>query len=369
MLVAHRLSGPKLSPACRRAACFALIFVTIAVLLGACDNEPVPTATTQLANTPTALATSAPTPSCAPTRTPTRAAAPKPSPTPSHTPTPTPAATAITSQKPTAEPQPTSIAIQYPTTTPTPTPTAEEIAASRLSEIIPWFENPQAGSHGFVAELLIDLWLSNGDLGNKVAGFPWVTDGVTDGERNFVAALGRIARADLELAKTVANLHWLSDDVNDKERVTIQILDRIASEDIEFARRAVGFQWFAAEAPVDNMMALSRLRKIGANNVDLAMLGVRSSWFEDGLTSDELISLGALWRMADNDHLELARNLAGSPLLAANQHRDLQVHALAFLGEMAASDPHALDQLTALPWFADGLDEEDMTLVVTLGNL
>ena len=337
--------------------------------------------------------------------------------------------------------------------------------------------------------MLIDLWLSNGDLGNKVAGFPWVTDGVTDGERNFVAALGRIARADLELAKTVANLHWLSDDVNDKERVTIQILDRIASEDIELARRAAGFQWFAAEAPEDRMIALSHLRKIGADNrannddlaelliglwfsdvdlgaavagfpwvkdgvtgnerallaalskithadlelaktvaalpwlsddvtqgergdiqileeiasddvelarqvaglqwfsagmpndsmgslwtlrkisankVDLAMLVARSSWFEDGLTSDELISLYALWRMADNDHLELARNLAGSPLLAANQHRDLQVHALAFLGEMAASDPHALYQLTALPWFADGLDEEEMAFIVAL---
>ena len=486
MLVAHRLSGPKLSPACRRAACFALIFVTIAVLLGACDNEPVPTATTQPANTPTALATSTPAPSGAPTRTPTRASAPNPSPTPSHTPTQTPIPAAIPSQKPTAEPQPTSTAIQSPTRTPAPTPTAEEIAASRLSEIVPWFENPQADPHGFVTELLVDLWLSNRDLGNKVAGFPWVTDGVTDGERNFVAALGRIARADLELAKTVANLNWVSDDVNDKERVTIQILDRIASEDIELARQAVSFQWFAAEAPVDSMMTLSRLRKIGANkvelaelliglwfsdvdlgaavagfpwgnggvtgneralfaalskithadlelaktvaalpwlsdgvsrgepgsiqkleeiasddvelarqvaglqwflagmpndsmgslwtlrkisanNVDLAMLVVRSSWFEDGLTSDELISLGALWRIAANDHLELARNLAGSPLLAANQHRDLQVHALAFLGQMAAEDPHALDQLTALPWFADGLDEEEMALVVTLG--
>ena len=267
MLVTRRLPGPKLSLVCLRAACFALILVTTVVLLGACDNEPVPTATTQPAATPTTLATSTPTasrmptrtptvaatsmptptptrtptaaatsmPTSAPTRTPTAAATSLPTPTPSHTPTSTPAATAIPSQKPTAEPRPTATANQSPTTTPTPTPTAAEIAASRLSEIVPWFENPQAGSHGFVAELLIDLWLSNGDLGNKVAGFPWVTDGVTDGERNFVAALGRIARADLELAKTVAKLHWVSDDVNDKERVTIQILDRIASEDIELA--------------------------------------------------------------------------------------------------------------------------------------
>ncbi len=241
MPVTLGLPGPKLSPACRRVACFVLIFVTTVVLLGACDNGPVPRAATQPADIPNTLATSTPAPSGTPIRTPTGAAASMPSPTLSGIPTSAPDATATPIRKPTADPQPASMAIRPPTTTPTPTPTAEEIAASRLSEIVPWFENPPADSHGFVAELLIDLWLTSADLGNEVAGFPWVTDDVTGGERNFVAALGRIAHADLELAKTVADRPCVSDDVKNKERVTIQVLDRIASEDIELARRAVDF--------------------------------------------------------------------------------------------------------------------------------
>ena len=58
MTVTRRLVEFQLPLACRRVVCIVLMCVAIAGLLAACDDEPVPTATTQPANTPTPVATS-----------------------------------------------------------------------------------------------------------------------------------------------------------------------------------------------------------------------------------------------------------------------------------------------------------------------
>ena len=104
MAVTCRLVGPKLPPACRRVVCVVLICVATAALLAACDDEPVPTATTQPTNTPTPLAASTPTPSVTLTSTPTATATATPTPEPTATPTPEPAATPT--PEPTATPGP-----------------------------------------------------------------------------------------------------------------------------------------------------------------------------------------------------------------------------------------------------------------------
>ena len=67
----------------------ALLCLT-AVILSACDDTPVPTATTQPTDAPTPLATSTPTPSATLTPTPTATATPTPDPTSTPTPSPTP---------------------------------------------------------------------------------------------------------------------------------------------------------------------------------------------------------------------------------------------------------------------------------------
>ena len=83
---------------------------------------------------------------------PTAAAVSAPSPTPT---------VALSTVIPVPTPTPTAAP------TPTPTPTTEELAAAHLSEIIPWLENPQAAPFG-IAELLVDLWVRDRDLGNAV---------------------------------------------------------------------------------------------------------------------------------------------------------------------------------------------------------
>ena len=124
MAVTCRLVGPKLPPACRRVVCVVLICVATAALLAACDDEPVPTATTQPTNTPTPLAASTPTPSVTLTSTPTATATATPTPEPTATPTPEPTATPTPEPTATPTPEPTATPTPEPTATPTPEPTA-----------------------------------------------------------------------------------------------------------------------------------------------------------------------------------------------------------------------------------------------------
>ena len=116
MTVSRRLVEFKIPPACRRVVCIVLMCVATTALLAACDDEPIPTATTQPANTLTPVATSTPTSSATLTPTPTAMAIATPTPEPAATPTPEPAATPT--------PEPAATPTQEPAATPTPEPAA-----------------------------------------------------------------------------------------------------------------------------------------------------------------------------------------------------------------------------------------------------
>ena len=124
MTVSRRLVEFKIPPACRRVVCIVLMCVATTALLAACDDEPIPTATTQPANTLTPVATSTPTSSATLTPTPTAMAIATPTPEPAATPTPEPAATPT--QEPAATPtqEPAATPTPEPAATPTPEPAA-----------------------------------------------------------------------------------------------------------------------------------------------------------------------------------------------------------------------------------------------------
>ena len=98
-----------------------------------------------------------------------------------------------------------------PTPSPTPTPTAEERAAAHLSEIIPWFTNPTDDYSSEAAERITDIWLRDADLGDAIARFPWLTDGVDYTEAFVPRFLQELAAIDIELTRTAASLPLLAD--------------------------------------------------------------------------------------------------------------------------------------------------------------
>ena len=158
--------------------------VVAALLVAACSEpsaQPAP-------DTPTAIAVVAAAPTPQPTSTPT----PEPTSTPESTATPTPQPTSTPTPEPTSTPESTATPTPEPTATPTPeptatpTPTAEEAAAARLSELVPWLQSPPDGAHDEVA--------GAGRL-DEVAKAQWYVDGLNDEDMMLLATLWSIRKA------------------------------------------------------------------------------------------------------------------------------------------------------------------------------
>ena len=291
------------------------------------EQRATPVATPAASPAPTA----APTPS--PTATPTATPAPTPTPTPTPVPTPTPTAT----PKPTPVPTPTASPTQTPTPSPTPTPTARDIAAAHLSEIIPWFENPPAAALD-VAELLVHLWVRNRDLGNVVVGLPWVTDGVDRQEAEVLYRLRDIAVTDLALGKQIVNYPWFAVSVTSREREALYYLGNIASKDIEVARMVASLPWLAADVTRNESEDLLILDSIASRDIELARVAVSP--------------LGSVADVTDGRQ--------GNP-------RSYLIRSLGDLAYYQGAD--VVGQLTAQPWFADGLNREEVAFVTALSSV
>ena len=151
----------------------------------------------------------------------------------------------------------------------------------------------------------------------------------TDGDASTgLGALDLMAATDVELARKMAGL-WLADGVHRHETDSLGNLHALASKDIEFATRIANFSWLA-----------------------------------DGVTSEEAAALRFLNQIADSD-VEFAREVSGNSWF--EDRGTLASYVLGSLIILVLSEPDALGKLTGQPWFADGLDEEEAALVVTLG--
>ena len=326
---------------------------------------PTPTATATAVpptSTPTATATPIP-----PTNTPTATATPIP---PTSTPSPAPTATPI---PPTATPSPIPTATPIPPTntpvppTNTPTPTAREVAASQLSEITPWFENPPDRFHSTAAGVLTAVWIRDSDLAETLARMPWVANGVTEGDLIALEAVWGFAFVELEIVRMLSSLPWIADGVNNDERWALFYLNIIAHKDIELAKTIAELPWFT-----DDDIAAYETEAVGVINdvlnidAELAIMVAKFPLFSKTQTEGyaHVQALSALRFLAEED-TELAWKLAQS---LNNQTRDLlPLYVLDSLWSIGI-DVDAFRQLTSQQWFVDGLDDEEAALVVILGN-
>ena len=138
-----------------------------------------------------------------------------------------------------------------------------------IAEIVrsyPWVagglsRNTQGKSTGVLAYPLLNqategasndtvLWIleriarNDAALGQRVAGFPWLADGVTRGELGVISDIHKLSRVDLAVATNIAALPWVADDVTDAESHVIRNLT------ILFSIEAAGFYDGPAMAPL-----------------------------------------------------------------------------------------------------------------------
>ena len=182
------------------------IAIAAALMLAACGeptSTPTPVAPTIAV---AAAATPTPEPTATPTPEPTVTPTPLPAATPEPTATPTPVPTSTPTPEPTATPTPLPTETPTPVPTATPTPTAEETAAARLSELVPWLQSPPDETRAKAAGALVAVWLLDAALAENVAALPWVADGVSEDEAGVLSSWAMLAERYAGLARIAANL-------------------------------------------------------------------------------------------------------------------------------------------------------------------
>ena len=250
-----------------------------------------------------------------------------------------------------------------PTATPTTSFTPEELAAARLAEILPWFENPADDYDAVGLELLTDIWLRGADTGDTVARLPWLSDGVGITESLALRALRRIPIREVNMTTRVASLPWLTDEVTSDEQEALEALSRIAGIDFETAQSIADLAWFQDNITSTEKQALKGLRVIFRADPVLAKRIVDVPRFTDDITFFESISLHALGEVARLNP-ELASHWGENALRGSG---DLGFHVLLSIFDFVSLESDTLDRLMRQPWFADGLDDEETAFLTVLG--
>ncbi len=156
----------------------------------------------------------------------------------------------------------------------------------------------------------------------------WVEDEINRQEATALGSLHDIAMSDLDLAKQVLE-SWVEDGITYYLRGALFELARVASKDLELARLTAGLSWIIDGVTVRESVALQWLNSIADADLDSAKLAVR---YANGRTGD----LGS--------------------------------HFLQALWPIVVTE-NAFEQLTSRAWFADGLSDEQVALVVTLSRI
>ncbi len=294
-----------------------------------------------------------------------------------------------------------------PTPTPTPAPTPEEIAFAHLSEIVEWLENPAEVSDSSDSDLLINLWLLDSQLINKVVELPWVADGlneieasdlvwlkdklaagerpkdtnatkivlnyswvidgITDMERRAWLGLVAITVSAPELALRLTKLPWITDGLFQYESDAILEFRRIFQADKGLAGQILDYPLFSRDISYDDTQVLYGLARIARSDPELAS---RASAFF-GVPNAQ-VTTSHLWEPLD--HLNIIakwnRGFAGKLVdLLSHETRIRDLNLLGNLRRLIQEYPRELQQLQKSPWFSHGLNDEEAAFIITMSDI
>ena len=342
-----------------------LLFLTVTVATVACTDATAPRTATSTAapSTPSPLLTA--TLDTTPTNTPIAIPEPGSTPAPIAIPEPRPTPSLTATPAPTPTPEPT------PTPDPTPTPPWEQLAEAQLSQIIPWFADPPDDLHKDVAEQIIDLWVNDPDLGERVARLPWVLDGLTQAEELQGQLLGDLVPEEPDYALWVLMIPWVMGMATDgpgypnvHEWPTFNLLLKTVLTQPALAPALEAVSGLTDSVSQEEYDLVLYLATEFAGDPELAYQLVQLDWVADGLDPtdrlilDGLASVGADVRSFPGytqDIFQLSNSLPGDlgrqlwrSLVSITQHPDL------------------MEQIAAQPWYVDGLDEEESALLLVL---
>ena len=129
----------------------------------------------------------------------------------------------------------------------------------------------------------------------------------------------------------------------------------------------MGLGWVADDITEDERWAIAPLVSLAETDVAFAETVIGLSWVVDDISTHETAALSSLDVLADHD-VDFARTIAGLPRVVDGISQT-ESWALGSLDGIVASNNLAFAELIKEPWFADGLDDEDVALLATLSTI
>ncbi len=210
-------------------------------------------------------------------------------PAPTAVATPVPVATAATPTQQQVTPRPA-----LPTAT--PPPTAEELAIEELAGILAWYPEERGWAVRTKAfEILLYLMLLDPELGQLVAGLPWIQDKISGRDDHFLEGVRAASSGDIALLRWVLSSLWVRDGLPEEELRFFHFLVRTdeASRDVVEALSDFVPQVSSAP-PTLRSQALAAIQLIGRRNMNNLVALTQAPWFRDGLSVSEVAFITTL---------------------------------------------------------------------------
>ncbi len=161
----------------------------------------------------------------------------------------------------------------------------------------------EAAALATLHELLRTSGPANSGLAEKLAGHPWVADGITaiDMEtlNDFLRLLEIAEEMDSGLAGNLAGYSWVADGITDYEGKLIdwlgEFLENAGAANFGFIEKVTGYPWIADGIALEEQESLGRILWLldvaGAANFVSVQKLAGYSWIADGISGDELDAL------------------------------------------------------------------------------
>ena len=230
----------------------------------------------------------------------------------------------------------------------------------------------EVGALDIISELMTPPESLNSGLAGKVVDYSWISDGIQlpepDDIRMFQQLLEAAESGNSGLAEELAGRPWVGDDLSSHEREAIRVLslmlEMTGADGFGLVEKLAGYPWVADGIDQYESGGLRRFRDLlviaGADHIGLVEKVASYRWVADGIDridQNELLLYGGLLSTAGADNSRFFEGLMDYSWVADGifyfDERQAIQDLLRMLEVAKAARSDILEKLTSYPWVAD----------------
>ena len=227
-----------------------------------------------------------------------------------------------------------------------------------------------ANEYPVLGAFLLDLpWLAD-------YVYPWLTDGVSQDEVDFLSTLRPTAEVNEALAMFIASTAWFRNGIDDSddfrnEEFAPELLRNIYQTSPQYLDIATTYYWVSDDITARELSALKGINELAKRDHDLALRIAGAPWVRDGVRPFEIYTLDSLPILYDSNP-SLTRQLADyatTDFVWASDIRLIDIMTNLFTNYGDDDQPRESSRyhrLATQPWFDDGLDAEERAFINAL---